>query len=471
METQISVKDKGIDGVKDKKINKTAILLIATLASFLTPFMGTSLNVALPTISSELAVNAILLSWITTAFFLTSAMFAVPFGKIADIYGMKKIFTYGIVILTVASFFAAISTSAEFLIITRVIQGIGSAMIFVTGLAMITSVFPPKERGKAIGINITAVYVGLVMGPVLGGFLTQYLGWRSIFYLVVPLGLVVIALVLWKMNGEEWAVCKGEKLDYWGSLLYILMLALILIGFSNITGTLGMLMVILGIVGFIGFVIWELKVENPVLEIKLFLNNRRFAFSNLATLISYMGLFAVGFLLSLYLQFIKGFDPNVTGLILVVQTVFMVVISPFAGRLSDKFDSGKLASLGMAIITIGLLIFALITAETSVYFIILGLAILGIGVGIFSAPNTHAIMGSVERKYFGLASATVSTMRLLGQTFGMGLILVIFAVYVGAVQFNPQNYPELLTSIQVAFSISVILSIIAVFASLARNRK
>ncbi|OEC87676.1 MULTISPECIES: MFS transporter [Methanobacterium] len=471
METQISIRDKGIGGVKGEKVNKTAILLIATLASFLTPFMGTSLNVALPTISSELTVNAILLSWITTAFFLTSAMFAVPFGKIADIYGMKKIFTYGIVILTVASFLAAVATSAEFLIITRVVQGIGSAMIFVTGLAIITSIFPSKERGKAIGINITAVYVGLVMGPVLGGFLTQYLGWRSIFCFVVPLGLLVIALVLWKMNGKEWAACKGEKLDYWGSLLYILMLALILIGFSNITGTLGMTMVILGIVGFIGFVIWELKVENPVLEIKLFLNNRMFAFSNLATLISYMGLFAVGFLLSLYLQFIKGFDPNVTGLILVVQTAFMVIISPFAGRLSDKFDSGKLASLGMGIITIGLLIFAIITAETSVYVIILGLAILGIGVGIFSAPNTHTIMGSVERKYFGLASATVSTMRLLGQTFGMGLILAIFAVYVGAVQFNSQNYPELLTSIQVAFSISVILSIIAVFASLARNRK
>jgi len=471
METQISIRDKGIGGVKGEKVNKTAILLIATLASFLTPFMGTSLNVALPTISSELTVNAILLSWITTAFFLTSAMFAVPFGKIADIYGMKKIFTYGIVILTVASFLAAVATSAEFLIITRVVQGIGSAMIFVTGLAIITSIFPSKERGKAIGINITAVYVGLVMGPVLGGFLTQYLGWRSIFCFVVPLGLLVIALVIWKMNGKEWAACKGEKLDYWGSLLYILMLALILIGFSNITGTLGMTMVILGIVGFIGFVIWELKVENPVLEIKLFLNNRMFAFSNLATLISYMGLFAVGFLLSLYLQFIKGFDPNVTGLILVVQTAFMVIISPFAGRLSDKFDSGKLASLGMGIITIGLLIFAIITAETSVYVIILGLAILGIGVGIFSAPNTHTIMGSVERKYFGLASATVSTMRLLGQTFGMGLILAIFAVYVGAVQFNSQNYPELLTSIQVAFSISVILSIIAVFASLARNRK
>jgi EmrB/QacA subfamily drug resistance transporter len=462
METQTTV--------KDKKVNKTVILLIATLASFLTPFMGTSINIALPTIANELAVNAILLSWITTAFFLTSAMFAVPFGKIADIYGMKKIFTYGIIILTIASFLAAISPSAELLIITRVIQGIGSAMIFVTGIAIITSVFPPKERGKAIGINISAVYIGLVMGPVLGGFLTEYMGWRSIFYLIVPLGLLVIALILWKMKGYEWVECKEEKLDYWGSLLYIVMLALILIGFSNITGIIGILMVVLGIIGFVGFVIWELRVEEPVLEVRLFLENRLFAFSNLATLISYISLFSVGFLLSLYLQFIKGFDPEVAGLILVVQTFFMVTISPIAGRLSDKFDSGKLASAGMAMITIGLLIFAFITDETSIYAIILGLAILGIGVGIFSAPNTHAIMGSVERKYFGVASATVSTMRLLGQTFGMGMILVIFAVYVGAVQFNPQNYPELLISIQAAFLISVILSIIAIFASLARNK-
>jgi len=462
METQIPV--------KEEEINKTSILLIATLASFLTPFIGTSINIALPTIANELAVNAILLGWITTAFFLTSAMFAVPFGRIADIYGMKKIFTYGIIILTISSFLAAISPSAELLIITRVIQGVGSAMIFVTGIAIVTSVFAPRERGKAIGIIISAVYIGLVMGPVLGGFLTEYMGWRSIFYLIVPLGLFVIGLVLWKMKGLEWAECKDEKMDYWGSLLYILMLALILIGFSNITRTLGMLMVILGVIGFIGFVVLELRVEDPVLEVRLFLENRKFAFSNLATLISYMGLFSVGFLLSLYLQFIKGFQPNIAGLILVVQTFFMVIISPFAGRLSDKFDSGKLASIGMAMITIGLLILAFISDGTSIYTIILSLAILGIGVGIFSAPNTHAIMGSVERKYFGVASATVSTMRLLGQTFGMGMILVIFAVYVGAVQFNPQNYPELLTSIQVAFLISVILSIIAIFASLARNK-
>ncbi|WJI10476.1 MFS transporter [Methanobacterium sp. CWC-01] len=452
-----------------KEINKTVILLIATLAAFLTPFLGTSLIVALPTIANDLAVNAILLSWVTTAYFLASAMFAVPLGKIADIYGMKKIFTYGIVVLTFASFFAAISPSPEFLVIMRAFQGVASAMIFVTALAIIASVFPPQERGKAIGINITAGYAGLVMGPVLGGFLTQYLGWRSIFYLVVPLGLLVLSLVLWKMKGE-WAGCVGEKLDYWGSLIYIVMLSLILVGFSSITGTLGMVMVIVGIIGMAGFVIWELRVEHPVLDMSLFFKNRRFAFSNLAALISYIGLSTVAFLLSLYLQYIKGLDPNVTGLILVVQTAFMVIISPFAGRLSDKIDPGKLASLGMGLITIGLVIFAFITQETSLYVIVLALAILGIGVGIFSAPNMNSIMGSVERRYYGVASATVSTMRLLGQTFGMGLILIIFAVYIGAVQFNPQNYPELLASIQVIYLIAVGLSLIAILASLARNR-
>lgn len=451
-----------------KEVNRTVILLIATLATFLTPFMGTSLIVALPTIAGDLAVNAILLSWISTGYFLASAMFAVPLGKIADIYGMKKIFIYGMIILTIASFLAALSPSAEFLIVTRIMQGVASAMIFVTALAIISSVFPPQERGKAIGINVTAGYVGLVMGPVLGGFLTQYLGWRSIFYLIVPLGLLVLALVMWKMQ-DEWAGCVGEKLDYWGSLIYIVMLALILVGFSTITGALGIVLLVMGLIGLVGFVIWELRVDNPVLDMSLFFKNRRFAFSNLAALISYIGLSTVSFLLSLYLQYIKGLDPNITGLILVVQTVFMVLISPFSGRLSDRFDPGKLASLGMGLITLGLLIFAFLNDQTSLYVIMVGLAILGIGVGIFSAPNMNNIMGSVERKYYGVASATVSTMRLLGQTFGMGLILIVFAVYIGAVQFTPQNYPELLTSIQVTYIIAVIMSVVAIFASLARK--
>jgi MFS family permease len=272
------------------------------------------------------------------------------------------------------------------------------------------------------------------------------------------------------MRKIEWRETKEEKIDYIGSLLYMLMLALILIGFSNITGTFGKLMVILGILGVISFVIWELSVENPVLDIKIFSKNRIFVLSNFAIIVSYMGIFSVGFLLSLYLQFIKGYNPNITGLILVVQTIFMVLISPMAGRFSDKFDSGKLALAGIGLITIGLLLFAFLTSETSMYVIIVGLAILGIGIGIFSAPNTHLIMSSVEKKYFGLASASASTMRLLGQTFGMGLTLIIFEVYLGKVQFNPQNYQQLLTSTRMAFLISAILCVTAIFASITRNK-
>ena len=187
---------------------RIAALLVATLANFLTPFMSSAVNIALPSIGSEFASSAILLSWVPTAFLLAAAMFAVPFGRISDIYGMKKIFSYGIIIFTIASFLSAIAPSTESLIIFRILQGIGGAMIFVTGLAIITSVYPPQERGKAIGINIATVYIALSLGPVLGGVMTQYLGWRSLFYAMIPLGILILVLTYWKLN-DEWAACKG----------------------------------------------------------------------------------------------------------------------------------------------------------------------------------------------------------------------------------------------------------------------
>ncbi|WP_431061664.1 MFS transporter [Methanobacterium sp.] len=452
-----------------EETNKMTVLLVATIASFLTPFMASSVNVALPVIANELTVNAILLSWITTSFLLTSAMLAVPFGRIADIYGMKRIFIIGIIIFTIATFMASLSPFVEFLIFSRVLQGVGSSMIFVTGLAIISSVFPPSEMGRAIGINVTAVFIGLVMGPVLGGLFTQYLGWRSIFYLMVPLGILVTILVIFKLKGREWAGCKGEKLDKIGSLLYALSLLLVLVGFSQITILIGKIMLVLGIISLIAFVLWELRTPQPVLEMRLFIKNRKFAFSNLAALISFTGTFAVVFLLSLYLQFIRGLDPRAAGLVLATQTLFMAFMSPVAGRLSDRYESRILASIGMTITTVGLIIFSFLNADTSFYVILFSLVLLGIGAGIFSTPNTHAVMNSVKKRYFGVASATISTMRIVGQTLSMGMVLVIFSIYVGAVQFNPGNYPQLLQSISTAFTISAILGFIAIFASLARN--
>ena len=418
--------------------NRVIALLVATMASFFTPFMASAVNIAIPAIGSEFAADVILLSWIPTAYLLAAAVFAVPFGRIADIHGMKKIFTYGIIIFTVASFLCAVSPSIVSLIIFRVMQGIGSAMIFVTGLAIITSVYPRNQRGKAIGINIASVYIGLSMGPVLGGLLTQYFGWRSIFMVVIPLGLLVIALTLTKLKGE-WAECAGEKFDFPGSIIYGAALIILIYGFSILPAQHGIILVILGIVGIIGFALFELRIKNPVFEVRLF-KNITFGFSSLAALINYSATFAVVFLLSLYLQYIKGIDPQMAGLILVAQPVVMAFTSPIAGRLSDRFSPGLIASIGMTITTISLLCFVFLTSSTSIIYIITVLLVLGFGLGLFSSPNTNAIMSSVEKRFYGIASATVGTMRLIGQMLSMGIAILVFSLFIGNVQIVPSNY-------------------------------
>ncbi len=447
--------------------NRLIALIVATLAAFFTPFMASAINIAIPSIGSEFSADVILLSWIPTAYLLAAAVFAVPFGRIADIYGMKKIFTWGLIIFTLSTFLCAVSPSIISLILFRVLQGVGSAMIFVTGLAIITSVYPPRERGKAIGINIASVYIGLSLGPVLGGILTQYFGWRSLFIAVIPLGLLVLALTVFKLKGE-WAECRGESFDFSGSIIYSIALVILIYGFSILPSELGIILVILGVIGVIGFAIFELRVKNPVFEVRLF-KNVTFGFSSLAALINYSATFAVVFLLSLYLQYIKGLSPQFAGLILVSQPFVMAFTAPIAGRLSDKFSPGLIASIGMTITTISLFFLIFLSASTSFEYIIVVLIILGIGLGLFSSPNTNAIMGSVERKFYGIASATVGTMRLIGQMLSMGIALIIFSVYIGNVQIVPSNYPELLTSIQIVFALCTILCFVGIFASLARR--
>ena len=380
--------------------NRLIALIVATLAAFFTPFMASAINIAIPSIGSEFSADVILLSWIPTAYLLAAAVFAVPFGRIADIYGMKKIFTRGIIIFTISSFLCAVSPSIISLILFRVLQGVGSAMIFVTGLAIITSVYPPGERGKAIGINIASVYIGLSLGPVLGGILTQYFGWRSLFIAVIPLGLLVLVLTIFKLKGE-WAECRGESFDFSGSIIYSVALVILIYGFSLLPSEIGIILVILGIIGIIGFAIFELRVKNPVFEVRLF-KNITFGFSSLAALINYSATFAVVFLLSLYLQYIKGLSPQFAGLILVSQPVVMAFTAPVAGRLSDKFSPGLIASIGMTITTISLFFLIFLSETTSYVYIILVLIILGVGLGLFSSPNTNAIMGLLKESFMVL---------------------------------------------------------------------
>jgi EmrB/QacA subfamily drug resistance transporter len=453
----------------DTKASKRSALVIATLSALITPFLGSAVNIALPSIQRELRVDAIVLSWVATSYLLAAATSLVPFGRLADIHGRKRVFTYGMVIFTVSSFLSAISANASMLIVFRVVQGMGSSMVFATGIAILTSVFPPRERGRVLGINVAAVYIGLSVGPFLGGLLTQYFGWRSVFWVTVPLGLLSIALVVWKLRGE-WAEARGERFDLPGSLMYGLAIVAIMYGISLMPAMRSLWFIVCGMLGLWAFVVWEAKVDSPVFDLSLFRANRVFAFSSLAALINYSATFAVAFLLSLYLQSIKGLSPQSAGLVLISQPLVQAVFSPLAGRLSDRIEPRLVASIGMSVTTLGLALFIPLGNDSSLESVVARLILLGFGFALFASPNTNAIMGSVERRFYGLASGSVGTMRLLGMMISMGIATLIFAILMGRVQISVEHYPVYIRSMKVAFVIFSVLCCGGIFASSARGR-
>ncbi len=448
---------------------KKAALLVATLSSFFTPFMAASVGVALPSIGREFSLDAITLSWIATSFLLATAVFIVPFGRLADIYGRKKIFTYGIITFTISCLLIAISPSAPFLIAFRIVQGIGGAMLAGTAMAIISSVYPPQERGRALGFQIGAVYIGLSLGPFLGGLLTQHFGWRSIFWFSLPLGIITTVAVIWRLK-SEWAEAKGERFDILGSIIYGGALVSLMYGFSRLPLIEGLWLVILGILAISFFTWWERRVTSPVLNVRLFTSNTVFALSNLAALINYSATSATAFLLSLYLQYIKGLSPQNAGLVLVAQPVVMAILAPIAGRLSDRFDPRVLASLGMSITMGGLVLLIFIGESTSLIFIIVTLSILGVGFGFFSSPNSNAVMSSVERKIYGVASGTLGTMRVIGQMLSLGIATLLFSLYMGQVEIKPEYYSLFLQATRTGFIVFSVLCFGGIFASLARGK-
>ncbi|MDD5009308.1 MAG: MFS transporter [Syntrophorhabdaceae bacterium] len=451
-----------------ERTHKKTVLVVTTMSSFLTPMALSTVNVALPTIAGEFLMDAITLSWVATVYILTAAALLVPFGRVADIYGRKKIFIWGTAVFTASSFLLGIAWSAGLLIFFRILQGVGSAMLFGTGIAILSSAFPPGERGRALGINVAAVYLGLSCGPFLGGVLTQHAGWRSIFLFNVPLGMVIIVFSLWKLRTER-AGSKGEPFDFVGSFIYCAMLVALMYGFSILPGTAGTFLIAAGIAGICIFVAWELKTGKPILDITLFKTNKVFTFSNIAALIHYSATFAVSFLLSLYLQQIKGLSPQNAGAVLISQPLVQAIFSPMAGRMSDRIEPRVVASTGMSLTAAGLFLLTFLEAGTDTWFIISALALLGFGYALFSSPNTNAIMSSVENRFFGVASSMLGTMRLLGQVFSMGIAMMAFALYIGAVEIVPQHYPMLMKSITTVFTVFGFLCTGGIFASMIRG--
>jgi MFS family permease len=380
------------------------------------------------------------------------------------------VFARGVLAYAAGSLACALAPSAGALLAARVLQGAGGAAIFGTNVAILTSVLPPGRRGAALGLNVSSVYLGLSLGPFLGGVLTEHVGWRSLFHLSAALGLVLAVVVSHGLHGE-WAESRGEPFDAAGALLYATGLLALMYGLARLPSAAAAALAGAGLLLLGACATWERRVAYPVLPVRLFLENRVFALSNAAALVNYAATFAVGFLLSLYLQYVAGMSPQSAGLVLVAQPVVMTVVSPFAGRLSDHAESRVIASLGMGLTAAGLALLCLLGAATPLPFTLACLALLGCGFGLFSSPNTNAVMASVERRDYGVASASLGTMRLAGQMLSMALATLVLRFTVGPVALTAERREPLVLAIRVAFALFCALCVLGTFASLARGRQ
>lgn len=449
--------------------NRNVTLLIVCLVNFTVSLLQPSVNIALPSIGRELSISAVTLGWINNAWVLAVAAVLVPAGRLSDIYGRRKQFTLGMVLFTVFSFLCALAYSGTMIIAFRIMQGLSCGMIISTSVAILTSSFPVEERGRVLGIHVAAVYIGLSMGPFLGGIFTEHFGWRSIFFLNAGIGLLVVILIFWKLEVGQ-SERRTEKFDLTGAVGYILFLVLILYGLSVLPAWTGAIPVVSGILIAMGFVWWERKQHHPLFDLMLFKTNTVFVFSNLATLINYSATTAIIFLLSFYLQYIKGFSSQTAGLVLLIEPVVMAMFSPFVGRIADRVKPQFLSSTGLFLNMIALVMLAFTGTETSLAYIGVSLAIFGIGMGFFVSPNTSVIVGSVDKKILGAATGLQATSRYMGMAVSMAIVMIFFSIYFGNAQLTPQLYPSFLASLPVMFSIFAALSFLGIFAQLRGAR-
>lgn len=444
---------------------RRGVLIAVTITSFLTPFTLSSVNVALPSIAFEFSANTVEMNWMATSFLISSAMFLIPFGRLSDIYGRKRIFLLGTLLFSLFSLFASFTINSNELILMRFLQGIGGAMIFSTGIAILVSAFPERERGKVLGINTAAVYVGLSLGPFAGGILTSNLGWRSIFILTFLLGVIALTISMKKI-GREKDGNIGEKFDLFGSVLYAFAVLLFIVGSSD---RVYFLFIPLSAFLSLLFLLWESRQMHPVIDIRLFTSNMPFTLSNLSALINYSATFALVYLMSIYLQIVLGLDPQIAGIVLVSQPAVMALLSPLAGWTSDRIEPKFVASGGMALNAISLALLSTLTNTTHLGVILFYLVLMGLGFAFFSSPNTNAVMSSVDKKHYGIASATVSTMRVLGQTMSMAVVMFIFTLLLGNVLVRQIEIHSLMSAMKTSFQVFALLSSAGVVVSFLRG--
>lgn len=471
------VYNNSMDNALKKTTEQKIVILVVIITAFVTTFTGSALNLSIPDIGQQFHVSANFVGWLVTGYTLAVAAFSVPIGRLADITCRKTVLVTGLIIFVACCIAAVFAVSMTMLLVVRIIQGIGAAMIFSTNTAILVASFPGHMRGRVLGYSIASTYTGLSAGPVIGGFLNHNLGWKSIFILTEVLGLIALVTAVTKLpkTSETTDPDERKSFDMKGNVLFVCFIILLMYGMSELGNDssgaviLASILTAAGVLLGILFIRHELKTDESAVNVRLFRENIGYAFSNLSALLNYSATFAISYLISIYLQVVMGYSSQTAGLIMIFQPIVMAVLSPIMGRLSDKFSPFKMSSIGMGFCAAGAAIFIFIGQETRLAMIIIALLVTGLGFSLFSSPNTNAVMSCVDKSEYGVASSILATMRSIGHTLSMVIVTIIVSRFMGSTPLASADPQVLVKVINVSFIVFTVICAGGVFISLKRK--
>ncbi|WP_405304750.1 MFS transporter [Methanobrevibacter sp.] len=440
------------------------MIIITFISSFFTVFVLNGVILAVPEIAKEFGMSNLTQNWTLTIFTLVGTMLTIPAGQIAGKYGFKRTLSIANSIFLIGLIGSIIAFSTETFLISRIVQAIGIAFVNVCEIAIITLSISKESRGKALGIIITGVYLGTSASPVICGFLVQNFGWRSIF--IFSIIFIALCVILLKMKiTPEWKTNENDKFDRIGSVLYMVGISLLIYGFSALITTTGKISLVMGIIILVIYFSYELKQKSPVFDVDLF-RTKAFTAYNLAGMFGYFAAMVFTTLINYHFQYVKGFNPELTGFILIVSPIVMSITAPYAGKLSDKMHPQKIATVGMVITTFSMIILSFLDKNTPLYIIILAMALQAFGTGLFSSPNLNAVMSSVDEKDAAYASAGQLATRAIGQSMSLGLLTLVFSWIMGNLELSSIYSNMIVQSSQIIFAVCSIACVFAIITSI-----
>lgn len=448
------------------------VLLAVGTGTFMSALDGSVVNAILPVMRSELRTDVATIEWVVTVYLLTMSGLLLGFGRLGDVRGHKSVYVLGFGGFVVSSALCGLSPSVEALIAFRALQAVGAAMLLSNSAAILTASFPPERRGRVLGLQAMMTYLGLIVGPSLGGWLTQHLGWRSVFYMNLPVGMLALGLAL-RFVPRDTPSSRGEPFDWTGAALFLTGLVALMLGLNqghawgwDSPGTLGLIagaVVVLAV-----FVALERRLRAPMLDLSLF-RHVTFSAATTSALLNYICIYSLVFLLPFYLLQARGLNPSQAGLLLTAQPVVMMVAAPLSGTLSDRIGSRWPAMVGMGVLSTGLLLLSRLGPSTPFSHVAVGLAVCGLGTGVFIAPNNSALLGAAPRHRQGIASGVLATSRYVGMVLGVGLAGAILTTMLAG-HSEPDSTEALVRAVDRGFLVAAALAALGVLAAGVRAR-